>query len=42
MKWTVVVGGWRTVGTYDTLEAAKEKAYTCVSSHVQIIETGEE
>lgn len=41
MKWSVVVGGWRTVGTYDTLEAAEDKAYTCVSSHVQIIETEE-
>ena len=37
MKWLVVVGGWRNVGTYDTLESAKDKASTCVSSHVQII-----
>tara|TARA_R100000005_G_C4928043_1_gene158280 strand:- start:363 stop:491 length:129 start_codon:yes stop_codon:yes gene_type:complete len=42
MKWKVVVGGWRTVGTYDTHQEALDKANTCISSHVQIIETGEE
>lgn len=42
MKWSVVVGGWRTVGTYNTQQEALDKAQTCVSSHVRIIETEEE
>ena len=28
----VIVGGWRPVGRYPTIEAAREKALTCVSA----------
>jgi hypothetical protein len=42
MKWKVVVGGWRTVGTYNTHQEALDKAHTCLSLQVEIIETEEE
>jgi len=38
----VIVGGWRTAGTFDTLEQAQERAKTCLSRHVDIIEINEE
>tara|TARA_R100000030_G_scaffold98659_1_gene88852 strand:- start:1806 stop:1931 length:126 start_codon:yes stop_codon:yes gene_type:complete len=37
MKYAVIVGGWRLVGTYDTYEEAEEKKNTCISRIVQII-----
>jgi|OM-RGC.v1.039078610 hypothetical protein len=37
MKYAVIVGGWRLVGTYDTYQEAEEKKNTCISSIVQII-----
>lgn len=33
----VIVGGWRPVGRYPTIEAAREKALTCVSALVEIV-----
>jgi len=38
----VIVGGWRTAGAFDTLEQAQERAKTCISRHVDIIEINEE
>ena len=38
----VIVGGWRTAGAFDTLEQAQERAKTCLSRHVDIIEINEE
>ena len=41
MKYAVIVGGWRTVGVYDTYEEAQEKKSTCISRVVDIIEMEE-
>jgi hypothetical protein len=38
----VIVGGWRTSGTFDTLQQAQERAKTCISRHVDIVEVNEE
>ena len=38
----VIVGGWRTAGTFDTLQQAQERAKTCISRHVDIVEVNEE
>ena len=38
----VIVGGWRTAGAFDTLEQAQERAKTCLSRHVDIIEINKE
>ena len=39
MAFSVFVGGWRHVGTYATYEEAKQKANTCISTVIDIVET---
>jgi hypothetical protein len=39
MAFSVFVGGWRHVGTYETKEEAQAKVNTCISSVVDIVET---
>ena len=38
----VIVGGWRTAGVFDTLQQAQERAKTCISRHVDIVEVNDE
>jgi len=37
-RFVVRVGGWRPVGQYDTKAEAQEKAMTCISGVVEILE----
>jgi hypothetical protein len=37
--YNVIVGGWRTVGTYATREEAQAKADGCLSYPVEIVES---
>lgn len=39
MAFSVFVGGYRHVGTYATHEEAKQKANTCISTVIDIVET---
>jgi len=39
MAFSVFVGGWRHVGTFETYEEAQGKKNTCISLVVDIVET---
>ena len=39
MAFSVFVGGWRHVGSYETFLEAQEKKNTCISTVVEIHET---